>query len=70
MGFASCNLFKLIDRATREGSTVIADSRGLSRGFLTSRGIKQGCPASPILFALLLSGLERRLARLVPHTGI
>jgi retron-type reverse transcriptase len=43
---------------------------GLAGGFLTTRGIKQGCPVSPLLFAVLLSGLERRLARLHPTAGI
>ncbi len=31
----------------------------MSAAFSTSRGIKQGCPLSPILFSILLSGLER-----------
>lgn len=37
---------------------------GLAAPFCTSRGIKQGCPASPMLFTLLLSGLERRVSSL------
>ena len=41
----------------------------MSEGFGTSRGIRQGCPVAPCLFALLVSGLERRLSRLLPDTG-
>ena len=37
--------------------------RGLAEPFLTLRGIKQGCPSSPLLFCLLLSGVERRVLR-------
>jgi retron-type reverse transcriptase len=44
--------------------------QGLSEPFATHRGIRQGCPVSPILFSILLSGLERRLLRLHPNLGL
>lgn len=47
----------------------VCGPRGVSELFATSRGIRQGCPASPMLFALLVSGLERRLHRLLPSAG-
>jgi hypothetical protein len=47
----------------------VCGPRGMGQGFCTSRGIRQGCPASPALFAAAISGLERRLSRLLPTTG-
>lgn len=43
---------------------------GPSSTFKTRRGIRQGCPASPILFAIFISFLERRLLRKFPEAGI
>ena len=43
---------------------------GPTTPFKTTRGIRQGCPASPILFAIYISFLERRLLRCCPHAGI
>lgn len=47
-----------------EGEVAVVTGNGLEVPFNTQRGIKQGCPASPLLFALLLVGLQRRLIRL------
>lgn len=44
--------------------------RGPSDIFTTSRGIRQGCPASPTLFGILLSFLERYLKHKFPTAGI
>jgi retron-type reverse transcriptase len=48
----------------------IVTQDGLSKQMHTSRGIKQGCPVSPIVFAILMSALERRLLRLFPTLGV
>ena len=42
---------------SQAGETYLTGGGGLSEPFSTSRGIKQGCPFSPVAFALLLSGL-------------
>lgn len=73
LGIGDNGFWRLLVAARDEGLVYITGGRGLSPPFTTSRGIKQGCPASPVVFALLLSGLERRLLRLhsaaVPRVG-
>ncbi len=61
MGIADCALFRLMWQATTTGGIHVTGSQGLAPQFSTSRGIKQGCPFAPILFGLLMSGLERYL---------
>lgn len=48
----------------------MSGNQGLSKVFMSQRGIRQGCPASPTLFALLISFIEFRLCRLFPNAGI
>ena len=45
------------------GPVYLTGRWGLAFPFLTLRGIKKGCPSSPLLFCLLLSGVERRVLR-------
>ena len=46
--------------ATRETCLVFILADGTSQEFRTSRGVDQGCPGSPVLFAL---GMHRALTR-------
>ncbi len=64
IGVTENGFYKLLTQAMQEGETAVVTGAGITSTFLTQRGIKQGCPASPLLFMLLLVGLQRRLCRL------
>lgn len=64
IGVTNNPFFTILSLAMDEGEVSVVTNNGLGTPFTTSRGIKQGCPASPLLFALLLTGLQRRLTRL------
>ena len=38
------------------------------KGFNISAGVRQGCPLSPLIFAIISDVLLRRISRLLPHT--
>lgn len=58
IGITDCYFYRLYRVARDSGPVFVTGNSGLSPPFHTGRGIRQGCPASPTLFALLLSGLE------------
>ncbi len=65
------NVFvQVIFQAMDEGPITVTGSTELSAFFLSTCGIKQGCPASPVLFGLLLAGLQRRIERTARHACI
>jgi hypothetical protein len=70
LGIATSPLFQFIMKATMEGEVSVMGPAGPSAMFKTLRGIRQGCPASPILFAIIVSFLERRILRKCPTAGI
>ena len=50
----------------RENACWVVAGGRLHEGFAMSAGIRQGCPLSPLLFAVVVDLLLRRLGRLVP----
>ena len=61
MGVADTAFYRLYTHVRDAGTTYITGPTSLSPPFHTTRGIKQGCPLSPALFTLLLSGMHRYL---------
>ena len=45
---------------------TLASAGGVQPGFCISAGIRQGCPISPLLFAVIMDPLLRRLQRQLP----
>ena len=70
LGITDNPFFKLLWRSLVFGKSAVCGAGHLSESWTTTRGIKQGCPASPIIFSLLLSGLSRYLQRTVSDCGI
>ena len=73
LGLTGNGFWTLMTLAHDAGPVYITGTSALSAPFYTAHGIKQGCRASPLLFVLLLAGLEKRLLRLHPtslgHVG-
>ncbi len=49
---------------------VKVDNTTSNRPFVTTRGVKQGCPLSPLLFGLLMDRLYHRINRDCPELGV
>ena len=65
--------YRLAQRVRNNSWTYLTTPDAPTPAFQTTRGIKQGCPLSPALFSILLSGLHRQLEAHphpdVPHTA-
>lgn len=70
MGVVDSSLYRFIAAATASGEVSVFGPKGPEPAFSTSRGIRQGCPVSPILFALVISGIERYLLERHPSAGV
>ncbi|MCG8385513.1 MAG: hypothetical protein MJA30_08240, partial [Cytophagales bacterium] len=58
IGIRDCHFYHLYRVTWDRGKIYVVGAFGLSHPFETGCGIHQGCPASPNLFVVLLSGLE------------
>ena len=63
-------LRNFIDALYRDNRSVIALAGGRFRGFIATRGVRQGCPLSPLLFAVCSDILVRRLTRRFPRAVV
>ena len=73
LGIADTPFYRLAQHVCDDGWTYLTTPDAPTPAFQTSRGIKQGCPLSPALFSILLSGLLRHLKAHphphIPHTA-
>ena len=70
LGLPSCLLNLISNLYDCHKCNIVLGGCGLHAGFSINAGIRQGCPLSPILFALVVDLLLRRLQRVCPEVII
>ena len=60
-GIGRTSFYCLAQRIRDHGQTYITTRSFTTAPFTTTHGIKQGCPLSPALFSILLSGFHCHL---------
>lgn len=54
-------LIERVEEIMRETGSRVRLGRGMGERFLTGRGMRQGCPLSPLLFNVLLADMEEEM---------
>ena len=66
VGVTDNGFFSVLWQAMTDGETMV---KGADERWVSSRGIKQGCPMSPLLFCILLSALQPTVESECPECG-
>ena len=61
---------RYVEAFYKDNECVISVSGGLFPGFSFTAGIRQGCPLSPVLFAVVLDVFIRRILRKLPEATL
>lgn len=59
----SGTLVKRIKEIYQESKNAVRTNGDISRWFWTDKGVRQGCPLSPSLFAIMIADMEKVLTR-------
>jgi len=56
-------LVKRVEQVLRETKCRVRVGEGIGECFWTARGVRQGCPLSPMLFNILLADMEEEMGK-------
>ena len=70
INIAENSFYRLYCAARDAGKVFLTGASGLVAPFAASHGIRQNCPSSPLLFCMLLSGVEHRVLRETPGVSV